>query len=105
MSRNKAFRKVTSGDRNISQLQSNVDQAVSDVIKAPILNGRLVDDVKLTSAPTRIEHKLGRKPSGYIIVKRNADAQVYDSLANEESPTLFLPLISSADVTVSIWIF
>jgi hypothetical protein len=105
MSRNKYFRKVTSGDRNISQLQSNVEQAVSDVIKAPILNGRLLEDVELTSAPTRIEHKLGRKPSGYIIVKRNADAQVYDSLASEESPALFLPLISSANVTVSIWIF
>lgn len=103
--RNKSFRKVVGQNRELNQVQSNVEQAVAEVIKNPLLNGRLIEDVALTTTASKIEHKLGRTPRGYLIVKRSANAQVYDSLASEGSPDLFLPLTASANVTVSLWIF
>lgn len=103
--RNKSFRKVVGQDRELNQVQSNVAQAVSEFIKSPLLDGRLIEDLSLTTSSTRIEHKLGRVPRGYLIVKRNANAQVYDTLSSEGSPELFLPLTASGNVTVSLWIF
>ena len=103
--RNKFFRKVLSGSREMTSLQTNVEQAVGEVIKSPLINGRLLENVILGTASVRVEHKLGRKPQGYIVVRRTADAQVFDSQAVEGSPDLFLPLTASAPVTVSLWIF
>lgn len=103
--RNKFFRKVVGQSRELNQVQTNVEQAVAEFIKNPLLDGRLIESVALTSSATRLEHKLGRTPRGYLIVKQDAAATVHDSIASETSPDLFLPLIASANVTVSIWIF
>lgn len=100
------YRKVFTGNMEEARQQTAIEQAVAPAIKAELLNGRLIDNVSLLAASqTRFEHKLGRKPRGYLIILKSAEATVWDDLKTELKPELFLPLRSSADCTVSIWIF
>ena len=103
--KNRFFRKIINGDRAQTQLQTNIEQAVADVIKTPLLNGRLISNVALTVGETKIEHKLGRIPTGYLIIKKSTSATVYDNLSTEVRADLYLPLVASADCLVSVWVF
>ena|ERR1043165_2183268 len=105
MSTNRFFRKVLGGDRQMTQLQTNVEQAVAEVIRSPILNGRLIDSVALSTTVTKVEHKLGRPIRGYWVVRNNAGAVLQDNLDSESQPELYLPLIADLSCTVYLWVF
>jgi len=101
---NRALRKQGGGTDENFRAQSNLESFVAPISKSIILNGVLVEDVILTTSSTAIEHKLGRKPRGYIICKNNATTSVYTPVAST-SPELFENLAASASCTVSIWFF
>lgn len=67
----------------------------------PFLRGNLIEGVALTTTASKLEHKLGVSPLGYIIVSQSANAVVYSSAKDEN----FLTLQSSASVTINIWVF
>jgi Tfp pilus assembly protein FimT len=96
------FRKVFTGDRGMDTLQTNIEQAVTPAIKSQLLDGRLITAQNLVSGDNKVQHKLGRVPQGYIIVKRTSGATVYDT---SETDSNFLILNSSGTLTVSIWVF
>lgn len=101
MSRPKSFRKVFTGAEDLTALQMNVEQAISSVIKNPLLNGRLIENLELVSGSNKIEHKLARSVRGFIPVMRSNAATIYQT----ENDNKFLTVSASADVTVSLWIF
>lgn len=99
------FRKVISGDRQSTQLQTNIEQAVSQVIKNPLIDGRLINSIQVSTTGTRIEHKLGRAPAGYLVIYKNSAAIVHDNLDTETKPEFFITLTASVDTLLGIWIF
>ncbi len=103
----KPVHKVKIDDKDISgtveRLASSVSKSVDSIIQSSIISGYVLENVDLTTSAARIEHKLGRAPLGYIVVRRDANAVVYEQ--EEERPDLFLNLVSSASVRVSLWIF
>jgi len=103
MAKPKFFRKVFTGDRNFDTLQTNIEAAVGEVLKSPILDGRLIRDIVLATGNNRIEHKMDRELLGYMIVKRNNASAIYDVVDSE--PAEFLQLNSAGSVTVSLWVF
>ena len=121
--KNKFFRKevfsnpeATAADTNraLLKVQTNVEQAVGDVIKLPLLNGLFINLSLVASQYTDVAHKLGRLPQGYFIVSKNVDsANFKDNIATPlvigservSSSTSFFKLYSSADVTVRLWVF
>lgn len=96
------FRRIRTQDKDLSRLQDAIASPLRDLQGIPILDGVLVNDQALASATTTtFNHKLGRKPQGYLITKRSAAADIYDTAFTKTAMTLH----ASAAVTVSLWVF
>ncbi len=101
----KGTHKILSKDISVNKIQDNLDKFFEGLRKVNILNGTLIKNVDLTTgSANRIEHKLDRIPEGYIVVKKNAVADIYDNSTGTRQD-LFLDLNTTANVTISIWIF
>lgn len=75
------------------------------VLSNAILKGQQLDGVALISGTTVVNHRLGRKLQGWMIVGINGAASIYDTQASNQTPDLTLSLVSNAAVTVSLWVF
>jgi len=64
----------------------------------------LVTNVALTTGTTQVAHRLGVQPTGWIIVDKTAQADVWRDSTVTVTNDLF-PLKASANVTVSIQFF
>ena len=99
----KSFKRVHTPNELLNRVQDNMSLFADALVKIPLLDGILVKDVALGTTEVRVNHTLGREPQGWIIVKKNAAADIYES-----SSTLadrYLSLTATATVTASIWIF
>lgn len=90
---------------SLDQMQNKWAAIINPILRAPIANGLLLTNVALSNGTTIVNHKLGRKLQGYIIVGINGAAQVYDNQATNQMPELTLSLTSNAAVTCSLWVF
>lgn len=97
----RSFKKLGQKDYLASKLQDNSEQFNNQFRAVPFLNGVRLTDIVVTTSTISVEHKLGREPLGYLILKQNADARVWYTSINE----LFLVLDSSATVTIDLWVF
>lgn len=75
------------------------------IVDSPISRGRLVSNVSLITGANQVNHGLGRKLIGWIIVGIDGVAAIYDTQAQNQMPQLTLNLTSDADVTVNLWCF
>lgn len=89
----------------LDQMQNLWASALNPILSSPIVNGRQIDDIKLTIGSNTINHKLGRKLQGWITVRINGIAEIYDTQATNQMPELTLTLVSDADVTASMWVY
>jgi hypothetical protein len=65
--------------------------------------GLLLKDIAITAAgPNVVNHRLGRKMQGWMIIDKDADASIYRSAPLNN---LTITLTSDADVTISLWVF
>lgn len=78
---------------------------IDPLLASPIANGLLLTNVALITGVTAVNHRLGRKIQGWIIVGINGIAEIYDNQATNQIPQLTLSLTSDTDVTVSLWVF
>jgi hypothetical protein len=88
---------------DVERFQDVVENVLGGISASPIISGQLVADVYLDTAAKRVEHKLGRKPLGYIVVRQDASETIYEQ--TEVRKDLFLNLAASGPVTVSLWVF
>lgn len=88
---------------SVERLKDSVYKTVSSIVQSQIIAGDLLANIDLDTTAKRIEHKLGRKPLGYIVVSQDANAVVYRQPEDRED--MFLNLAASAAVNVSLWIF
>ncbi len=76
---------------------------LNPIVSLPILNGNLITSISLTaSVPKAINHLLQRMPQGWFLVDNIADTAVWRA-ADFSQYTVTLE--SSADTTISLWIF
>ncbi len=100
------FKKVGSTDGELQKVQQNVENAISPIIRKEIIDGVLLRDVCLEpSISNEVKHSLGRKPLGWTIVRKRADARIWDVQDYNRNPTKTLSLAVSHSVKVDIWIF
>ena len=78
---------------------------LNPIVSNPANNSLILKDIALVSGDNTINHKLGRKLQGYIIVGINAAATIYDKQATNQMPQLTLVLNSSAPATAQILVF
>lgn len=82
--------KVTGTNRELNRIQDNVAKA-TDRNKGPFENGTKIKFEVEAGLQVRREHKLGRKPQGYIVTKIESE-----ELA--EAITLFMTDSSAKDI-------
>lgn len=86
--------------RVINTVQQNVDDAFTRLQTGSVLDNVIIENVVINTTNT-LSHKLNRVPRGYLIIKRSANAQVWNGVITSSS----IALSSSANVTVSLLIF
>lgn len=94
---------IPTTNQELSRVQDAAKEAFLEIKRLPIVQGRLIENVLLSSGDTKIEHKLTRKPRGYIIVRRdNGTSQVYDTQSTDD---MYLVLNSNSPIAISLWVF
>lgn len=79
--------------------------SLNPLLSNPIVNGRVLSGVVLTTGANTINHGLQRKLQGYVVILKSADVTIYDSQANNQMPDFNLILNSSEAAIVSIYVF
>ena len=98
------FAKVQVDDDALNRVQDRIKQVTDALVANQLLEGRLLTVTLTAGAFTPVSHGLGRRPTGYIVVRRNANAVLWDR-ADAADANAFLYLQPSATVTVTLWVF
>ena len=91
--------------RDNSLFQRNVQAAFNEIDSVPIFNGKLIENISLSTTIYKLSHNLGRPYKGFIVVAKNANVDVWISSSTSVDNKQFIPLDASGSVVVSIWIF
>ncbi len=82
-------------------VQSNIEKSLSPLSRLEIVNGNLIT-VAVTTADKQVEHLLGRLPIGWIVVGKDANANVWQTAAFNDS---YITLQASTTVNLTLWVF
>ena len=99
------FTQIWSKEQEVTRLQSHLKTVLNPLLELPISDGVLIKDLTVNTTDTLIEHKLGRKPEGFLITGLKSNSVIYESAtANDEAASLII-LIASATATADIYFF
>lgn len=84
-------------------MQTKWKSELDPVLDNPILAGRQINNISISSGSAAVvNHRLGRKQQGYILVSVNAPAKIAQIVAFNDKT---LTLSSDASVIVSAWVY
>ncbi len=92
-------------NKNFQLMQSDWASKINPVLVNPIVNGIILKSVSLIIGSNTINHKLGRKLQGWLLVRQRAAASIFDLQDANAMPDLTLVLSSSAAVVVDLYVF
>lgn len=101
----RAFPQVQTDDRNVNQLQKNIQQSLGPVIANPLVSGVILESVSLASGDNTIPHKLGRVLQGWVVVRKRAASEIFDKQDSNPTPEVTLVLNASVAVVVNLYVF
>ena len=94
---------INSKDYELATIQRNTSEFVDQLMKVPFIEGRLLEDLAVSTTATDFPHGLGRVARGYFIVKANAGVTLFDTAST--TPAVMIKLTASATATISLWVF
>jgi hypothetical protein len=74
-------------------------------VSNPSLQSSLLAKVSLISGTNSVNHLLGKKLTGWRIVRQRSAASIYDDQDINQRPDLTLTLISNASVIIDLEVF
>ena len=95
----------------LNSVQDQIEQSVTPIAESEIVDGNLIKEIDLTTgADNLIEHKLGREPLGWIVVRKFAAVDIYESLTDSSGSSYdrkkFINFQVGTNMTdVNFWIF
>ena len=92
-------------DTDLTRIQDQIESYATELRSEMFPPGRLIKNVKLSTTKHRVFHGLNRNYSGYVIVFKDAHATVKVDKSDNVAPLRYIPLVASADVEVSLWVF
>ena len=95
------FKKDNFQDENLEQIQGNSQEIWNSIQNHPILKGRLITDISVSTSSTSVAHKLGKKPKGYFLASSSASVTIYTTGKDDK----FLKITASGSATISLWVF
>ncbi len=102
----KAFKKAYTTDQDLNSVQDNVEESFIPLLRNPLVDGLILENIVLvTGQDNVINHKLGRQLQGWIVVGKNAAADIYDNQSNNSLTNLTLYLRTTANCTIKLYVF
>lgn len=77
--------------------------SLNPLLANPLVNGNLIENIHVGSGNNVINHSLGRKMQGYVVIRNSANVTFYD--ADSSQPTLTFILVASGAATISLYVF
>mgnify|MGYP003154514067 FL=1 len=99
------WKRVTTGDPVIEELQDNAEPIMKRVEGAFLLDCVLIKKQTIGTSPVVVNHGLGRPPQGFIVIRRRANQQVWDLQDINKNTSQTLVLIAGGDVEIDLWVF
>lgn len=95
--------------RLTSDLASNqnfqaLKNMATQIIRGKLLQNVFIENIELGTGVTAVSHTLDKRPQGWFIVRKNANADVWEP-SESVSPTKVINLQASSPVTVDIIFF
>lgn len=88
----------------LKNVQDSIAQIFNQIIPKQIIDGLLLENITVVGGtPLTINHGLGIGPRGWILAKKNAQADVWQTVS--PTPNVTMILNASATVTISLWVF
>lgn len=94
----KSVSRIPSNLGELNRVQDQVIPVLNDLLKNVISKDSIIE-VTLTTNTLKLNHKLGRKPTGWIVVYINANATVFTTGVSDSD---IIELKASATVTVKL---
>ena len=97
--------------RELNTVQDSIEQVINPLADSRIVDGNYIKEIDLThSVDNLIEHKLGREPLGWIVVRKFAAIDIYESLTDSSGSSYdrkkFINFQVGTNMTdVHFWIF
>lgn len=89
----------------LSLMQTKWAQILNVLLRNPSLNCSILAKVPLAEGSNTINHLLGRRLTGWRIVRQRAAAEIYDTQDSNPNPTQTLLLTASAAAVVDLEVF
>lgn len=99
------FTQIWSGEQEVTRLQSHIKTTLNPLLELPISDGILIKNLTINTSDTLIDHKLGRKPEGFLITRLRTNAVIYESATSNDEDNRMIILIASATATADIYFF
>lgn len=91
--------------QEFSLMQSAWATQLDPVINLPTNKGLILKEVQLVTGSNLVNHRLSRNLQGWFIIRQRGPASVYDTQDTNQQSTLTLSLVSSANVSVDLFVF
>lgn len=88
-------------DFGLKLMMQHIFEWADQFRQVSLVDGRLVENFEITTSGVSVEHKLGREPKGWIVVRKTADVRVWET----DKSSTNLDLDASGTATISIWVF
>lgn len=91
--------------KDLSLMETSWASQLNPLLANAMNNSLILKSISLATGANVINHTLGRKLQGWIIVRQRASAAVYDTQDSNQTPNLTLQLTASAPVVVDLAVF
>jgi hypothetical protein len=97
------LQKLITQDDSINRIQSNISTVLEFIQLSPLVGAVSIVDVSFAAAGTKqIEHRLGRKPIGWVVVGKTASSDIYTV---SEASDILIAFASTQAVNCKILFF
>lgn len=103
--RAKGYKTVESETAELNKIQDYVAAAIESLSSSEILDGLMLKNVQLVSGLNTISHKLGRPLLGWLVVRKRANIDIWDSQDTNSQASKTLNLQSSGTVSIDLYVF
>lgn len=79
--------------------------ALNQLLKSPLVNGKVLANVSLSSGDNTVSHGLGRALQGWFPVRLRGSATLYDKQDSNSNPNATLVINASAQVKADLYVF
>lgn len=97
--------KFQSDDQSVNMLQTSWSSAINPLLANPLSSMVILKDVVLATGSNTINHRLNRVLQGWMVIRQNAVANLYDDQDQNPLQNKTLILVTDADVTVNLIVF